>query len=118
MLPDSIDKGQAFMEAFEALGRERGIAPDVLFDAIEAALTSAYHRNFSSAQNVRVEMDRGTFAYHVYALKTVVEDVTNGITEISLEEARKINSTYEVGDVFEQEVTPANFGRIAAQTAK
>ena len=113
-----IDKGQAFMEAFEALGRERGIAPDVLFDAIEAALTSAYHRNFSSAQNVRVEMDRGTFAYHVYALKTVVEDVTNGITEISLEEARKINSAYEVGDVFEQEVTPANFGRIAAQTAK
>ena len=113
-----IDKGQAFMEAFEALGRERGIAPDVLFDAIEAALTSAYHRNFSSAQNVRVEMDRGTFAYHVYALKTVVEDVTNGITEISLDEARKINSAYEVGDVFEQEVTPANFGRIAAQTAK
>lgn len=113
-----IDKGQAFMEAFEALGRERGIAPEVLFDAIEAALTSAYHRNFSSAQNVRVEMDRGTFAYHVYALKTVVEDVTSEITEISVEEARKINPAYEVGDVFEQEVTPANFGRIAAQTAK
>ena len=113
-----IDKGQAFMEAFEALGRERGIAPEVLFDAIEAALTSAYHRNFSSAQNVRVEIDRGTFAYHVYALKTVVEEVANDITEISVEEARKINPAYEVGDVFEQEVTPANFGRIAAQTAK
>lgn len=113
-----IDKGQAFMEAFEALGRERGIAPGVLFDAIEAALTSAYHRNFGSAQNVRVEMDRETFVYHVYALKTVVEEVTNDITEISLEEARAINPDYEVGDVFEQEVTPANFGRIAAQTAK
>lgn len=113
-----IDKGQAFMEAFEALGRERGISPEVLFDAIEAALTSAYHRNFSSAQNVRVAMDRGTFDYHVYALKTIVEEVTNGITEISLDEARQINSAYEVGDVVEQEVTPANFGRIAAQTAK
>lgn len=113
-----IDKGQEFMEAFEALGRERGITPEILFEAIEAALTSAYHRNFGSAQNVRVEMDRETFAYHVYALKTVVEEPTNEVTEISLAEARKINPKYEVDDILEQEVTPANFGRIAAQTAK
>ena len=106
------------MEAFEALGRERGITPEILFEAIEAALTSAYHRNFGSAQNVRVEMDRETFAYHVYALKTVVEEPTNEVTEISLAEARKINPKYEVDDILEQEVTPANFGRIAAQTAK
>ena len=63
-------------------------------------------------------MDRETFAYHVYALKTVVEEPTNEVTEISLAEARKINPKYEVDDILEQEVTPANFGRIAAQTAK
>lgn len=113
-----IDKGREFMEAFEELGREKGIAPGVLFDAIEAALTSAYHRNFSSAQNVRVYMDRTTFEYHVYALKTVVEEVENEVTEILLPEARKINAAYEAGDTLEVEVTPANFGRIAAQTAK
>lgn len=107
-----------FMQAFEQLGREKGIAPEVLFDAIEAALISAYKRNFSSAQNVRVLLERENGEIHVYARKTVVDDVKDPRLEISLTEARAINPRYELEDVVEMEVTPKNFGRIAAQTAK
>ena len=107
-----------FMLAFEALGKEKGIAPEVLFDAIEAALISAYKRNFSSAQNVRVSLDRQTGEIHVYARKTIVEQVEDDRLEISLAEARKINPSYIEEDVLEIEVTPRDFGRIAAQTAK
>ena len=112
------DEGQSFLEALKELGREKGIAPEILFDAIEAALISAYKRNFGSAQNVRVTLNRDTGSYHVYAIKTVVEEVENDVTEISLSQARAIRPEYEVDDVIEIEVTPANFGRIAAQTAK
>ena len=104
----TLDKAKEFMQAFKDLGREKGIAPEVLFDAIEAALISAYRRNFSSAQNVRVLLDRDTGEYHVYAIKNVVEDVTSDVTEISLADARAINPDYEPGDVLEIEVTPAN----------
>lgn len=107
-----------FLQAFEQLGKEKGIAPELLFDAIEAALISAYKRNFSSAQNVRVSLDRATGDFHVYARKIVVEALENEIVEISLAEAKQINASYEVDDIIELEVTPKNFGRIAAQTAK
>lgn len=107
-----------FMQAFEQLGREKGIAPEILFDAIEAALISAYKRNFSSAQNVRVALDRTTGEIHVYARKNVVEDVSDTRLELSLTEAKAIDPRYELEDVVELEVTPKNFGRIAAQTAK
>lgn len=107
-----------FLQAFEQLGKEKGIAPELLFDAIEAALISAYKRNFSSAQNVRVSLDRATGDFHVYARKTVAENPENDIIEISLAEARQINASYEIDDIIEMEVTPRNFGRIAAQTAK
>jgi len=107
-----------FMQAFEQLGREKGIAPEILFDAIEAALISAYKRNFSSAQNVRVALDRETGEIHVYARKNVVEEVTAPRLEISLAEAQEIDPRYTLEDVVELEVTPKNFGRIAAQTAK
>jgi N utilization substance protein A len=90
----------------------------VLFDAIEAALISAYKRNFSSAQNVRVALDRETGEIHVYARKTVMEEVTDPRLEISLAEAQEIDPRYVLEDVVELEVTPKNFGRIAAQTAK
>lgn len=107
-----------FMLAFEALGKEKGIAADVLFEAIEAALISAYKRNFSAAQNVRVSLDRQTGEIHVYARKTIVEQVEDDRLEISLDDARKIDPAYMVEDVLEIEVTPRDFGRIAAQTAK
>lgn len=107
-----------FMQAFEQLGKEKGIAPEILFDAVEAALISAYKRNFSSAQNVRVSLDRTTGEIHVYARKTVVDAVTDSRLEMSVEEARAIDPRYDIEDVVEIEVTPKNFGRIAAQTAK
>jgi transcription termination/antitermination protein NusA len=112
------DKDKGFMAAFRELGKEKGIAPEVLFDAIEAALISAYKRNFSSAQNVRVSLDRTTGEFHVYARKTIVETLENDIIEMSLDEVRQDNPAYEIGDIIEIEVTPADFGRIAAQTAK
>ena len=107
-----------FMQAFEQLGKEKGIAPEILFDAIEAALISAYKRNFGSAQNVRVSLDRTTGEIHVFARKNVVEDTQDTRLEISLEDAKKLDVRYEIDDVVELEVTPKNFGRIAAQTAK
>ncbi len=115
----ALNYGADFMDAFRELAQEKGIAPEVLFEAIEAALITAYRRNFGgAAQNVRVSLDRTTGEYHVYAIKTVVEEVENPITDISLSDAQAIKPDYEVGDVFELEVTPANFGRVAAQTAK
>ena len=107
-----------FMQAFEQLGKEKGIASEVLFDAIEAALISAYKRNFGLAQNVRVSLDRITGEIHVFARKNIAEVIEDERLEIQLSEAKKIDSNYEVGDVIEIEVTPKNFGRIAAQTAK
>lgn len=112
------DNGQEFLETLRELSRERSIDEEFLFEAIEAALITAYKRNFGSAQNVRVTLSRDTGTYHVYAIKNVVEDVADDITEISLAQARTIRPDYVVGDVIEIEVTPANFGRVAAQTAK
>ena len=107
-----------FMQAFEELGKEKGIAPEILFDAIEAALISAYKRNFGSAQNVRVSLDRITGEIHVYARKIVVSELTEPHLEVSLAEAKEIDPRYEENDIIEIEVTPKDFGRIAAQTAK
>lgn len=119
---------QGFLAAVNDLAKEKNINPDILFDAVEAALAAAYKRNFSSNQNASVTMDRTTGTYHVYAIKTVVEglentgegqpDVEDPIKEISLAMAQKINPAYQLGDSVEIEVTPAAFGRIAAQTAK
>jgi len=112
------DSGQSFLRTIEEVGREKGIGADVLFEAIEAALISAYKKNFGSAQNVRAVINRATGSYHVYAIKTVVEDVSDSVQEISLDDAREMDADYQLGDVIEVEVTPANFGRIAAQAAK
>lgn len=107
-----------FIEALEDLETERGIKADVVLEALEAALISAYKKNFGSSQNVRVEINRDTGEIHVYFRKTVVEDVEDERVEMSLEEARLLDPEFEVGDMFESEVTPRSFGRIAAQTAK
>ena len=111
-----FDRAKEFMMAIDDLAKEKGIAPDVLFDAIEAALISAYRRNFGSEQNAHVQIDRETGEFHVYAHKTVVKDLTDPVMEMALADAQAIDPDYEEGDVLEIEVTPANFGRIAAQT--
>jgi N utilization substance protein A len=107
-----------FMEALEQLEREKGISKDVLIEAIEAALISGYKRNFNSAQNVRVDINRHTGVVKVFARKQVVEEVNDPRLEISLDAAEQINPSYQIGDIVEIEVTPRDFGRIAAQTAK
>ncbi len=97
---------------------KKGIAKEILIDAIEAALISSYKRNFNTAQNVRVDINRQTGVIRVYARKTVTEDVLDPRLEISLHAAREINGNYQLDDIVEIEVTPRDFGRIAAQTAK
>lgn len=109
-----------FMQALNELVRDRGIDKDVLLETIEQALTSAYKKNFGSAQNVRIDMNRETGDIKVYSQRVVVDesDLYDNFLEIELSEAREINQSYELGDIIEHEVTPRDFGRIAAQTAK
>lgn len=106
------------MLAMRMIEKERNISADVLIDAIEAALVSAYKRNYNVNTNVRATMDPTTGEIGIFASKSVVETVTNPNSEISLAEAKKINHLYEVGDVLEVEAFTKDFGRIAAQTAK
>ena len=107
-----------FLDALKNLCKERDVSVDTMFDAIESALVVAYRKNFDTAQNVEVNLNRETGAYHVYALKDVVEEVTDPIRQIALDAAQEIDPVYQTGDVVKIEVTPRNFGRIAAQAAK
>ncbi len=107
-----------FIEALRDLEKEKGIDSDVLIEAIEAALISAYKKNFGSSQNVRVEIDRMTGETHVFFRKEVVEEVEDDRLQISLQEAQELDPEFEIGDILESEVTPRSFGRIAVQTAK
>lgn len=107
-----------FIEAIHELENEKGISAEILFEAIEAALISAYKKNFSSLQNVRIHIDRLTGEIKVYARKNVSEEVEDPRVQISLEEAKNIDPNYVLEDIVEFEVTPREFGRIAAQTAK
>ncbi|PAB61228.1 transcription termination factor NusA [Anaeromicrobium sediminis] len=107
-----------FIDALEQIEKEKGISKEILIDAIEAALISAYKRNYGTSQNVKVYINRETGEVRVYSAKSVEEIVEDDLLQISLEEAKEIDRNYEVGDMIEREVTPKNFGRIAAQTAK
>ncbi|TDX51883.1 transcription termination factor NusA [Orenia marismortui] len=106
------------IQALEDIEKDKGIPKKMLLDAIEAALKSAYKRDFGAAGNVEVEIDESSGEVSVYSKKIIVEDVSNPEQEISLEEAQEKNPNYSMGDQVEIEVTPGNFGRIAAQTAK
>ncbi len=104
-------------ESLEMIEEEKGISKDVVLDALESALISAYRKNFGAAQDVSVIFDKEQ-GIRIIAKKTVVEEVESRETEVSLEDAVKINPNYKIGDVAEFEVTPKSFGRIAAQTAR
>jgi len=106
------------IDALDAIEKERRINKEVLIEAIESSLISAYKRNFGSTANVRVNLDRETGEIRVFTAKQVVETVEDPAGQMSLEEARAINEYHEPGDVIEQEITPQSFGRIAAQIAK
>ena len=106
------------IHALEQLEKERGIHKDILIEAIEQALISAYKKNFGTNQNVEVNIERSTGEIRVYALKTIVDEVMDPAEEMSLEQAKRFGADFEIGDMVEVEVTPRKFGRIAAQTAK
>ena len=113
----AIDNKELIL-ALEDLEKEKGIKKEYLLESIEAALVTAYKRNFDSVENVKVEMDKQTGATYVYSVKEIVETVKDPVQEISLEEAKKINKSLQIGDKVEIEIVHKNFGRIAAQTAK
>jgi len=104
--------------AIESLEKEKGISKEVLFEALEVALVSAYKRNFQAAPAVRVDIDRDTGEIAVFSQLKVVEEVASEQQEVNLYEARVYEPRCQIGDVVEMEVTPKEFGRIAAQTAK
>ncbi|MGE5381156.1 MAG: transcription termination factor NusA [Methylocystaceae bacterium] len=106
------------IQALTDIEKERGIPKDVLIDAIESALKTAYKKNFGSNQNVTVELNPITGEVTVFARKLVVEEVTDDRTQVSLSEAQESNPELQLDDEMIFEVTPAEFGRIAAQTAK
>ena len=149
--------GKEFKKALDNIVKEKDIDPEVVYNAMELALTSAYKKNFNSKTNVKVLFDRNTGEIKVYSFLTVVSDdkmtkeeyedylfeqysdddeeddeelpaeegevkevisYFNPETEIKLTEAKKIDKTLEVGDTIDTEVTPKDFGRVAASTAK
>ena len=113
---------EEFIGALKEIVKEKGISEELLFSTIEDALVSAYKKNYAgpttSAGNVKVSINRENGEIHVYAQKVVVEDVYDYVTEIGYEEAKSINPKYDLDDVVDLEVTPKNFGRVAAQLAK
>lgn len=149
--------GKEFKKALDNIVKEKDIDPEVVYNAMELALTSAYKKNFNSKTNVKVLFDRATGDIKVYSYLTVVEDdkmtkeeyedylfeqysddddeeevedsteetedqetisFFNPETEIKLSEAKKLDKTLELGDTIDTEVTPKDFGRVAASTAK
>lgn len=105
----------------DELEKERGISKDYLVSALEEALVKAYKQNFDAdenTENVKVTIDKVTGEMHVYSAREVVEELPVPELEISLEDARKIDKNYNVGDIVNIEIKPKDFGRIAAQKAK
>ncbi|OQB14224.1 MAG: hypothetical protein BWY15_01347 [Firmicutes bacterium ADurb.Bin193] len=107
-----------FLTLLDEFEKEKGISRDVLIEALEVALVSAYKRNYGANHSVRVEINRQNGSMSVYIQKTVVPVVEDELSQISLKDAKKINPIYELGDILEEETVPQTFGRIAAQTAR
>lgn len=126
-----------FIKALDNIILEKGISKDVVYDAMELALATAYKKNFGSKTNVKVKIDRNTGDIRVFSYYVVVDDYDDGVdsvdeegnaihippeinpdAQILLEEAREIDPTIEIGETIEKEVTPKDFGRVAASTAK
>jgi transcription termination/antitermination protein NusA len=107
-----------FMLAINQLCAERKLSVDVVLEAVEAALISAYKRNFGATTNVEVKIEPNSGEVRVYTAKDVVEDIQDDKTEITLADARQVRSDAQIGETVLIESTPRDFGRIAAQTAK
>ena len=109
---------QEFIEALRALEKEKGINKDVLIEAIESALVTAYKRDYGAETDVRVQIDRQSGKMQVFRRWSVADEVLYPQTQIPLDQARQQDAGVCVGDIVERDVTPRTFGRIAAQTAK
>lgn len=114
--------GKVLLEAVEALVKIKKVDRNMVFDALEMVLLTAYKKESGSNAKASVSLNRETGEYKIYEEKTVVdeihEDTENAINEITVEEAKKIDRSYEAGDMLRIDVTPKNFGRVAAQAAK
>jgi N utilization substance protein A len=109
-----------FALAFNEVLEEKQLSKDIILGAIESAMASAYRKavNASTAQQVEAKVDTETGKVTIFAEKEVVEDVQEANTEVTLEDARKVNPEAQLGDMVIVESTPADFGRVAAQTAR
>lgn len=106
------------LEALNILEEEKDISKETLLDAIENSLLNACKNHFGKADNIKLIMDRTTCDYQLFAEKTVVEDVEDKLEQISLEDAKEIDSQYELGDIVQIPIESKSFGRIATQNAK
>ena len=111
-------KNNELLEALTILEKEKNISKETLLQAIQDSLVTACKNHFGSSDNVEVLIDADTCEYKVFQKKTVVETVENPVEEISLVNAKMIDSKYEEGDIVNIEVISKDFGRIATQNAK
>lgn len=107
-----------FFMALDALEKEKGIEKEYFLEALKTALTTAYKRNFDEVRPVEVELKPEKYSIEIYAYQTVVAEVENPDSEISLQDAKLTKKTAKIGDRLKTPVTPKEFGRIAAGTAK
>lgn len=109
---------EEFIQALNEIESEKGISKEIIFEALESALVSSYKKNFGTTQNVLVDINRENGDISLSAERIVVDEVFDEKSEILLEDAKKINPKYELGDIYFEKIAPEKFGRIAAQTAK
>lgn len=107
-----------FLKALDEIEKEKGISKEIIFDSLEKALLKSYEKNFGEHENVKVNINRVTGKVELFSVKKVVDEVIDDITEISLSEAKKISSKYNLDDEISINVKTMDFGRVAAQTAK
>ncbi len=113
-----MNNNKELIDALNQIEREKDISKEILLEAMENSLVAACKNHFGKADNIRVNINRDTGAVNVYAEREIVETVTDPVTQISVVEARLKFPRNDIGDVVNVEVTPKNFGRIAAQKAK
>lgn len=109
---------KAFLKALDNLSEEKKISKETIYEAMELALTTAYKKNFKSKDNVRVDFNKENGKIKVFSVTTVVDEVVDEETEISLADAKKVVKKIKLGETIEEEVTPKDFDRVAAATAK
>lgn len=109
---------QELLNAMNYLEKEKSIPREILIETIEAALLTAYKKNYTQHKNVKVDLNLTNGSYRVISRKDVVQEVEDETAEVDLETARTVNPAYEIGDPYDEDVTPKDFNRVGAQAAK